>query len=52
LRQGVRRSLESAGAHADALGRQELRVPEMSQVVRTEIVLEQAPGISMSTRER
>jgi len=31
LRQGVRRSLESAGAHADALGRQELRVLEVPQ---------------------
>lgn len=42
--QSVRGPVQPARAHDDPLGRQELRVPLVPQVVRAQVVPEQAPG--------
>lgn len=44
VRQSVRGPVQPARAHDDPLGRQELRVPLVPQVVRAQVVPEQAPG--------
>ena len=52
LRQSVCRPVKSTCPHADAFRGQELRVLEMPQNLRSQVLSEQTPGVRLFTRRR